>query len=160
MSKNIVVLVEPEIPSNTGNVARTCVVTHTALQLVGPLGFSLENKYLKRAGLDYWDELDLQVWENLEVFQEYLENRVKAGFLPIYATTKADQNLRSLVATQPTIMLFGKETAGLPEDFLHRHPERCYRIPMYRDERCLNLANSANILLYEVLRQQGYPDLH
>ncbi len=159
--QNIIALIEPEIPYNTGNIARTCVATGTALHLVKPLGFELTDKYLKRAGLDYWDDVDLTLWDNFAVFKEFLEEQVQNGYYPIYATTKAKRHMGHLaVAGRPAILLFGKETAGLPEDFLAAHPERCFRIPMAGDYRSLNLSNAEAILLYEVLRQQGFPGLH
>ena len=159
--QNIIVLVEPEIPYNTGNIARTCVATNTALHLVRPLGFELSDKHLKRAGLDYWPQVQLILWDNFEKFQEVLETLVREGYCPIYATTKAGQDYGKVdVSDRPAVLIFGKETAGLPEDFLFAHPERCYRIPMYREQRSLNLSNAEAILLYEVLRQQGFPGLH
>lgn len=159
--QNIIALIEPEIPYNTGNIARTCVATGTALHLVKPLGFELTDKYLKRAGLDYWYDVDLTLWDNFDVFKEFLETKVEEGFYPIYATTKGHQHMGQIaVGDRPAILLFGKETAGLPEDFLFANPERCFRIPMAKDYRSLNLSNAEAILLYEVLRQQGFPGLH
>lgn len=160
MQKNWVVLVEPEIPYNTGNIARTCVITGTELHLVKPFGFELSDKYLKRAGLDYWQDVDLHIWENLEEFLPVMEARAQEGAQIIYSTTKARQHLGQLQVSAPCIMLFGKETAGLPEDLLFSRPERCFRIPMTGAYRSLNLSNAEAIVLYEVLRQQGYPGLH
>lgn len=157
---NQIVLVEPEIPYNTGNIARTCVITGCELHLVKPLGFEISDKYLKRAGLDYWQDVDLQIWENLACFQEYMEVEAAAGRQIIYATTKGKQHIGHLRVNGPTMTLFGKETAGLPETLLHAHPERCWRIPMSGSYRSLNLSNSEAIILYEILRQQGYPGLH
>ncbi len=158
--KNIVVLVEPEIPYNTGNIARTCVSTNTALHLVEPLGFSIDSKQVKRAGLDYWEEVELEVWPSFEDFKVFLEKAVEDGYQAIYATTKADRHLGDLEVSGPCIILFGKETAGLPEDFILENPQRGIRIPMFDTYRSLNLSNSEAIVLYEVLRQQNYPGLH
>lgn len=158
--KNIIALCEPEIPSNTGNIARTCVLTGSRLELIGPLGFSLEDKYLKRAGLDYWPELDIGLWENLDAFKPYLAEKAQEGYQIIYATTHGAQTTGDLQVTGPCLLLFGKETAGLPKDFIAEHPDRCWRIPMiHHHTRSLNLSNSAAILIYEVLRQQGFPEL-
>nr|WP_072514917.1 tRNA (cytidine(34)-2'-O)-methyltransferase [Ndongobacter massiliensis] len=159
-NKNIVVLVEPEIPYNTGNIARTCVSTHTALHLVRPYGFHLTNRYIKRAGMDYWPHVDLTEWDSLEEFCPFMEARVQEGYDVVYATTKGRKTLGDLQISGPAILLFGKESAGLPAWLREAHPERCIRIPMYAQERSLNLSNSQAIVLYEVLRQQGYPDLH
>ncbi len=157
-NKNIIALVEPEIPSNTGNIARTCVLTGTELHLIEPLGFSLEDKYLKRAGLDYWPALNIRTWPGLEAYQVFLEE-AEESYQIYYATTKAEKDLRTLEISKPSILVFGKETKGLPEDFVKAHPERGLRIPMRDYKRSLNLSNSAAILIYEVLRQQGYPTL-
>lgn len=158
--KNIVCLVEAEIPSNTGNIARTCVTTDTALHLVRPLGFQLTDKYLKRAGMDYWQDLDLTIWDTFDLFIDFLEEEAKKGCEIIYATTKGKKTLADVQVTKPSLLIFGKESAGLPEDFLFKHIERCYRIPMAKGKRSLNLANSVAIMLYEVLRQQGFPHLY
>lgn len=160
MEKNWVVLVEPEIPYNTGNIARTCVITDTELHLVKPFGFELSDKYLKRAGLDYWQDVDLHIWESLDEFLPAMEERAAEHYRIIYATTKAERHLGQLKIDGPCIILFGKETAGLPEDLLFAHPDRCVRIPMSGAYRSLNLSNAEAIVLYEVLRQQGYPGLH
>lgn len=157
---NIVALIEPEIPYNTGNIARTCVATGTPLHLVKPLGFEISDKYVKRAGLDYWYDVDLTVWESFDMFGAFMEARAAEGYEVIYATTKSGRTLDGLSATRPCLMLFGKETAGLPEPFLRAHPERGVRIPMAASYRSLNLSNAVAIVLYEVLRQQGYPGLH
>lgn len=158
--KNIVVLVEPEIPYNTGNIARTCVVTNTELHLVKPLGFDISSKMVKRAGLDYWYDVDLTVWENFEEFKQFLEEKAEDGYNIIYVETDAPRTIGELKVDRECILLFGKETKGLPKDFLKEYPERWYRIPMYSEYRSLNLSNSEAIVLYEVLRQQGYPDMH
>lgn len=160
--KNSIVLVEPEIHANTGNISRTCVVTGTALHLVKPLGFSLDDKHLKRAGLDYWPDLDLTIWESLDDFKQYMEKQAAAGVRILYGTTKGafrldEQNLRS---DESVMIVCGKETAGLPEPFLAEHPERCVRLPMGKNYRSLNLSNAAAIMIYECLRQQGWPGLY
>lgn len=180
--QNIVVLVEPEIPANTGNISRTCVLTGSALHLVEPLGFSLDDRYLKRAGLDYWQDLEVKIWPDLATFSAWLEEvcssplQVNAGPLettasgsqsglvlrPFYATTHGENSLADvrIAPNETSILIFGKETAGLPKPFLAEHPERCVRIPMiHHHSRSLNLSNSVAIFLYEVLRQQGYPEL-
>lgn len=158
--KNIIVLVEPEIPYNTGNIARTCVTTNTQLHLVRPLGFRIDDKAVKRAGMDYWDEVELRVWDSLVDFNKFLEDEGAREYQIIYATTKAKKHLGELQVNKACIIVFGKESAGLPEEFLKENPERCIRIPMYDIFRSLNLSNSEAILLYEVLRQQNYPGLH
>lgn len=159
MNKNILVLVEPEIPYNTGNIARSCVITGTPLHLVRPLGFQLTDHYIKRAGMDYWEDVDLTIWDSLEDFEEFMEDKAKEGYGVIYASTKGHQSLGDLHAQEPQVMLFGAESRGLPVDFMKKHPKRVYRIPMKSDQRSLNLSNSAAIVLYEVLRQQDYPGL-
>lgn len=208
------VLVEPEIPANTGNISRTCVLTGSALHLVEPLGFSLDDRYLKRAGLDYWQDLEVKIWPDLATFAAWLEsvcpasqtsdaasmqsktaaeqavtaalnNSQTAGvdqsvtatlkssqtaganqqqliLRPFYATTHGENSLADvrIAPHETSILIFGKETAGLPKPFLAEHPERCVRIPMiHHHSRSLNLSNSVAIFLYEVLRQQGYPEL-
>lgn len=151
-----IVLFEPEIPSNTGNIARTCVLTNSPLHLIKPLGFSLDDKYLKRAGLDYWDLLDLHVYEN---FDEFLEknNNPKLFLL----STKAEKSLGEIEIPDNSYLMFGKETAGLPDEIHDKYRDYRYRIPMRNHEKCrsLNLANSVNIALYEALRQHNYFDL-
>ena len=159
--KNIIVLVEPDIPYNTGNIGRTCVIADAELHLVKPLGFSLADKYIKRSGMDYWEDVDLKVWDNLEEFSMFMEKEIASGnYQVIYCTTKTSQTLAELKVEKPCIIIFGSESRGLPEDFLFKNPERCYRIPMSENYRSLNLSNSEAIVLYEVLRQQGYPGLH
>lgn len=158
--KNIIALVEPEIPYNTGNIARTCVTTNSALHLVKPLGFSLDSKHVKRAGLDYWEEVDLTIWESFADFKVFVEEAVEDGYQAVYATTKADRHLGNLQVDGPCLLIFGKETAGLPEDFIQANPQRAIRIPMFDRYRSLNLSNAEAIVLYEVLRQQNYPGLH
>ncbi|MBQ0079756.1 MAG: tRNA (uridine(34)/cytosine(34)/5-carboxymethylaminomethyluridine(34)-2'-O)-methyltransferase TrmL [Eubacterium sp.] len=151
-----IVFVEPEIPPNTGNIARTCAATGSSLHLVKPLGFSIDDKSLKRAGLDYWPYVDVHVHESLDDFmKEYGDRRM---FL---ATTKGGNIYTDVEYRDGDMILFGKETAGLPRDFIEAHKENAIRIPMSADTRLrsLNLANSANIILFEALRQQGFPEL-
>ena len=151
-----IVLVEPEIPPNTGNIARSCAATGTKLHLIKPLGFSIDDKTLKRAGLDYWPFVDLEVHETLQDFLEQYKD------IPKYlATTKGMSRYTDIVYENEVMLLFGKETAGLPRDLIEAHRDRTIRIPMSRDTRLrsFNLANSANIVLFEVLRQQGFPEL-
>lgn len=149
-----IVLVEPEIPMNTGNIARTCAATRSRLHLIRPLGFDISDKAVKRAGLDYWHMVDLHVYENLEDFFH------QTGAADIWlATSKAPRAYTEVVFQPDCWLLFGKETAGLPEALRLAHPERCVRIPIRAEARCLNLANSVAILAYEALRQQGFPGL-
>ncbi len=149
-----VVLVEPEIPQNTGNIARTCALTGTRLHLVKPLGFSLEDRYLKRAGLDYWNEVEVKTWES---FTEFAAAMPDHNFY--LATTHAEHSYHDFAYDPDDILVFGRETRGLPPDLLAAHPEKQIRIPMRDLGRSLNLANSVAIILYEALRQQGYPGL-
>ena len=151
-----IVLVEPEIPQNCGNIARTCAATRSRLHLVKPLGFDISEKAVRRAGLDYWPMVDLKVYENLDHF--FAVNPDPDLWL---ATTKAPQDYtRARFVFQPDCwLMFGKETAGLPEWLRMRYYDRCVRIPMRPDARSLNLANSVAILTYEALRQQGFPQL-
>lgn len=149
-----IVMVEPEIPGNTGNVARLCAANHMTLHLVKPLGFSLEDKYLKRAGLDYWPLVDVQVHENVaDVMAKY------AGHAMYYLTTKSRQCYADISFTEDDLLFFGKETKGLPESMLKEHPEQCFRIPMIEAARSLNLSNSVAIVAYEALRQLQFPGL-
>lgn len=149
-----IILVEPEIPANTGNISRTCAVTGARLHLIKPLGFDISDKALKRAGLDYWAFLDVQVYENLEEFFE------KNGDDNLWlATTKAPQSYAEADLSGDVKLMFGKETAGLPAELRARYRERCLRIPMRDCSRSLNLSNSVAILCYEALRQQGFPGL-
>ncbi len=153
MAKINIVMVEPEIPQNTGNVARTCAATGARLHLVGPMGFKIDDKKLKRAGLDYWHYLDITYYENLD---EFFEKNEGAFF---YYTTKAQHTHSGVSYPDNCYLLFGKETKGLPEELLIKHPERCVRIPMGETIRSLNLSNSVAIAVYEVLRQWDYPTL-
>ena len=151
MSQLNVVLYEPEIPSNTGNIGRTCVATGTRLHLIEPLGFRINAKELKRAGMDYWDELDVTRYVN---FQEFLDRNPGAKLW--YATTKG-QNVYTEVYYGPNdFLMFGKESGGIPEEILVHHREDCIRIPMLDEIRSLNLANSVAIVLYEALRQNDF----
>jgi len=144
-----VVLIEPEIPPNTGNIARLCAATGTVLHLVGQLGFSLEDKYLKRAGLDYWEAVQLNRWETLEKLTEaYPQSRCW------YASKKARSVYSEVTYSPGDMLVFGKETKGLPEDLLEAHPDQAIRIPIFDARvRSLNLSTSAGIVLYEALRQ-------
>ena len=149
-----IVLVEPEIPQNTGNIARTCAATGASLHLVKPLGFEIDDRKLKRAGLDYWDKLDITYYENLE---DFFEKNPDAAFFCF--TTKAQHCYTDVKYPEKVFLLFGKETKGLPEELLFANPERCVRIPMRDTLRSLNLSNSAAIAVYEVLRQRGFSGL-
>lgn len=150
-----IVLVEPEIPHNTGAIARTCAATGAKLHLIKPLGFDISDKMVKRCGLDYWWLVDISVYENIDEFFE------KNGDENIWlATTKAPRDYSEAdFTTEDVTLIFGKETAGLPEWLREKYCDRCIRIPMISDARSLNLSNSAAILAYEALRQQGFPGL-
>jgi tRNA (cytidine/uridine-2'-O-)-methyltransferase len=154
-----IVLVEPEIPQNTGNIARTCVAVGARLHLVEPLGFRLDDRQVKRAGLDYWFDLDLCVWPDLGALLTDLQRRGIGDTCQFMATTKGRQPYTAITYPDPTVLFFGKETRGLPEALLLAHPERCLRIPMLPGHRSLNLANAVAILTYEVLRQQHFPGM-
>ena len=146
-----IVLYEPEMPANTGNIGRTCVATDTRLHLIEPLGFKLNEKQLKRAGLDYWDKLDVTVYSD---FQDFLEKNPEAK---IYmATTKAPSVYTDVSYEPDCYIMFGPESRGIPEEILLDHQETCVRIPMWGDIRSLNLSNSVAIILYEALRQNGF----
>ena len=149
-----IVLHEPEIPSNTGNIGRTCVATDTVLHLIRPLGFKLDEKSLKRAGLDYWKDLDVRVYES---FGDFLEKN--PGAKVYMATTKAHKTYDEVAYGPDDYLMFGKETAGIPEEILVEYEETCIRIPMKAGNRSLNLANSVAVVLYEALRQQDFPGL-
>ena len=149
-----IVLVEPEIPANTGNIARTCAATGARLHLIRPLGFDISDKAVKRAGLDYWDLVDLTVYEDLDDFF------TRTGAEEIWLlTTKAPRVYTEAQFRDGCWLFFGKETKGLPETLLRRFPDRCLRIPMRAEARSLNLGNSAALVAYEALRQQGFPHL-
>lgn len=149
-----IVLVEPEIPANTGNIARTCAATGARLHLVKPFGFSLDDKHLKRAGLDYWHLLDISYYDSIDDFFE----KNKGGKF-FYFTTKALSRHTDAEYSDGCYLVFGKETRGLPESLLVKNRESCVRIPMIEEARSLNLSNSVAIAAYEVLRQWDYPEL-
>ena len=149
-----VVLVEPEIPQNTGNIARTCAATGCTLHLVEPLGFQIDDKHLKRAGLDYWGLVKVEVHKN---FDEVLQALKGARFH--YFTTKAKRRYDEAEYREGDVLVFGKETKGLPEELLVTRPEECVRIPMIGEARSLNLSNAAAVAVYEGLRQNDFPDL-
>lgn len=149
-----IVLVEPEIPGNTGNIARLCAANHMTLHLVEPLGFSIEDKYLKRAGLDYWHLVDVKIHKSLdEVYEQYKDRRFW------YATTKAAHTHAEVQYEIGDMLVFGKETKGLPEEIIAANPDTCIRIPMIDEARSLNLSNAVAIIAYEAMRQLDFPDL-
>ena len=151
MAKLNIVLYEPEIPSNTGNIGRTCVATGTRLHLIEPLGFRLNEKAIKRAGMDYWSDLDVTTYVN---YEEFLEKNPGAK---IYmATTKSRQTYTEVSYEPDCYIMFGKESAGIPEEILVNHPDTCVRIPMIGETRSLNLSNTVAIVLYEALRQNNF----
>ncbi len=154
MAELNIVLVEPEIPQNTGNIARTCAATGAKLHLVRPMGFEVDDKKLKRAGLDYWYLLDITYYENL---QDFFEKNQGGKFF--YFTTKAQKCHSDVEYPDNAYLVFGKETKGLPEELLLKNKESCVRIPMIDDARSLNLSNSVAIAVYETLRQWDYPEL-
>lgn len=146
-----IVLLEPEMPANTGNIGRTCTATNTRLHLIEPLGFKLNEKAIKRAGLDYWDKLDVTIYND---YQDFLNRNPGAK---IYMATTKGEYVYSDVSYEPDCyIMFGKESAGIPEEILVENRERCIRIPMWGDIRSLNLSNSVSIVLYEALRQHGF----
>ena len=146
-----IVLHEPEIPANTGNIGRTCCATGTRLHLIGPLGFSISEKALKRAGMDYWEHLDVTVYDD---YDDFLKKNPEAKIY--YATTKAP-NIYSEVSYEPDCyIMFGKESAGIPESILVGHQDTCVRIPMNPEIRSLNLSNSVAVVLYEALKQNEF----
>ncbi|MGN0297922.1 MAG: tRNA (uridine(34)/cytosine(34)/5-carboxymethylaminomethyluridine(34)-2'-O)-methyltransferase TrmL [Lachnospiraceae bacterium] len=148
-----IVLHEPEIPANTGNIGRTCTATGTVLHLIKPLGFSLDEKALKRAGLDYWEHLDVRVYEN---FQDFLEKNPDAKGKLYMATTKAHHTYTEVKFEPDAYIMFGKESAGIPEEILIDYEDSSIRIPMNESIRSLNLSNSVAIVLYEALRQNNF----
>ncbi len=149
-----IVLVEPQIPQNTGNISRTCAVTGARLHLVKPYGFTIDDKALKRAGLDYWKDLDIFEYDSLEEF--FSKN--KGDFF--YFTTKAKNNYSDVEYKNDCYIIFGREDKGLPEKLLYENKENCVRIPMRNNLRSLNLSNSVAIGTYEILRQWNFPDLN
>jgi len=152
MTLNIV-MIEPQIPQNTGNVARTCAATGARLHLVGPMGFKVDDAKLKRAGLDYWHLLDISYYENTEAFFEQ-----NAGTF-YYFTTKASHVYTEMIYPDGSYLVFGSETAGLDEALLHRNPDTCVRLPMIGGARSLNLSNAVAVGVFETLRQWGFPEL-
>lgn len=149
-----IVLLEPEIPQNAGNISRTCAVTGSSLHFIKPMGFSTSDKHLKRAGLDYWQYLDVHYYEN---FQDFLDENPGAKIF--MATTKAEKMYTDVEFSENDFIMFGKESAGIPEEILVKYRENCIRIPMMGKLRSLNLSNSVAIILYEALRQQGFKNM-
>ena len=154
MSNINIVLLEPEIPQNTGNIARTCAATGASLHLIEPLGFRIDDAKLKRAGLDYWHQLDITYYKNLDDF--YARNPNAQVY---YFSTKAPQKYTDIKYPEKVYLMFGKETKGLPEELLRDNKSHCVRIPMRDSLRSLNLSNSAAIAVYEVFRQRGFEGL-
>lgn len=153
---NHIALFEPLIPANTGNISRTCAATNTPLHLIEPLGFSTDDKHLKRAGLDYWDAVDIMYHPDLEHFLDFVGTR------PLHLISKFANRVYSDVdyTAGEHFFLFGKETTGLPEEFMRKNADKCLRIPMNDEHvRSLNLSNTAALVLYEALRQQGFPEM-
>jgi len=148
-----IVIVEPQIPQNTGNIARTCAATGARLHLVGPMGFKIDNAKLKRAGLDYWEHLDITYYKDLSEFSEKTSGEI------YYFTTKARKVYSDVEYKTDCYLVFGSETQGLPEDLLYKNSESCVRMPMKGGLRSLNLSNAAAIAAYEVLRQWDFPEL-
>lgn len=149
-----IVLVEPEIPQNTGNISRTCALTHSRLHLVRPLGFSIDDRQLKRAGLDYWQYVDLVLWDS---FEDLMKSNSQNRFF--LATTKGGQRYDQQQYQENDFIVFGKETRGLPPEILSMFPDSQIRIPMLDLGRSLNLSNSVAIILFEALRQQDFPEM-
>lgn len=154
MAKLNIVLYQPEIPANTGNIGRTCVATGTRLHLIEPLGFRLNEKEIKRAGMDYWDDLEVIRYVN---YEEFLEKNPGAKIY--YATTKAKHTYTEVNYESDCYIMFGKESAGIPEEILVENPDTCIRIPMLDSIRSLNLSNSVAIVLYEALRQNDFDQM-
>ena len=154
MSKLNIVLVEPQIPQNTGNIARTCAATGASLHLVKPMGFTVDDKKLKRAGLDYWYLLDISYYDSL---QDFFDKNKDGKFF--YFTTKGQHIYSDVSFPENSYIVFGREDAGLPESLLKDNPDTCLRMPMIGDARSLNLSNTVAIATYEVLRQWGFPEL-
>ncbi len=154
MAKINVVLHEPEIPQNTGNIARTCAATGAALHMIKPFGFELDDRKMKRAGLDYWDKLEVHIYDSLD---DFFSKNPDCDFFAF--STKSKKSYTDISYPLPCYLIFGKETKGLDEDFLLSHLDRCVRIPMRPTLRSLNLANSVAVAVYEVLRQNGFEEL-
>ncbi len=150
-----IVLLEPEIPENTGNIGRTCVVTGSSLHLIKPLGFIIDDKHLKRAGLDYWPRLDLHMYED---YGDFCSKNPDARVY--YATTKGRHIYSEAKFGQNDFIMFGRESRGIPEEILVEHPDECIRIPMMGEERSINLGNSVSIILFEALRQNGFAGMN
>ena len=161
MIKINIVLHEPEIPQNTGNIARTCAATGASLHLIRPMGFEVDDKKLKRAGLDYWDKLDITYYDGLS---DFFKKHPEAKESVYYFSTKAPRSYTEVeypkeVPSDEVFIVFGKESRGLPEELLHENKERCVRIPMLSDLRSLNLSNAVAIAVYEILRQDSFDGL-
>ena len=150
-----IVLHEPEIPQNTGNIARTCAAVGANLHLIEPLGFKIDDKHVRRAGLDYWDKLNVKTYKNLD---DFFKNNPDGQY--VFGTTKAPKNHTEIVYEKKCYIFFGKESKGLPEELLIKHPEGCVRIPMRGELRSLNLSNCAAIMAYEALRQNNFESLN
>ena len=151
-----VVLLEPEMPANTGNIGRTCCATGTKLHLIEPMGFRINDKMVKRAGLDYWDKLDVTIYDCLE---DFFEKNPEAKGSMFMATTKSKQNYSDVKYSENAYIMFGKESAGIPEEILNANWESTVRIPMIAEARSLNLSNSVAIVAYEAMRQMNYANL-
>lgn len=151
-----VVLYQPEIPANTGNISRTCAATNTTLHLIRPLGFSTDDRMLKRAGLDYWHSVDIRYYDSLNHF--FAENRGEFYYLTKFGKRTYSEFDFSSQET-PFYFIFGRETSGLPSELIHNNKDRCLRLPMTDSVRALNLSNTAAIIVYEALRQQGFPNM-
>ena len=156
MKKINIVLYEPEIPQNTGNIARTCAATGASLHIIKPMGFTIDDKKLKRAGLDYWDKLDITYYEN---YADFCEKNPQAAEHTYFFTTKAPRSYAEVTYEDEVYIMFGKETRGLPEDLLYENRDACVRIPMRDTLRSLNLSNSVAIAVYEILRQHDFEGL-
>ena len=149
-----IVLLEPEIPANTGNIGRSCAATGSRLHLIRPLGFSLSEKHLRRAGMDYWRKLDLSIYDD---YEDFLQKNPDARIF--YFSSKGRKRYTDEAFSDNDYLFFGKESAGIPEEILLRHPETCLRIPMLKENRSLNLSNSVSVALFEALRQLDFPGL-
>ena len=157
MKKINIVLHEPEIPQNTGNIARTCAATGASLHIIKPMGFTIDDKKLKRAGLDYWDKLDITYYES---YEDFMQKNPDAKANIYYFSTKAPQNYCEVEKYPDNVyIMFGKETKGLPEDLLYENKDKCVRIPMRDTLRSLNLSNSVAIAVYEILRRWDFEGL-
>lgn len=156
MYKINIVLHEPEIPQNTGNIARTCAATGASLHIIEPMGFNIDDKKLKRAGLDYWDKLDITYYKN---YEDFLQKRPDAINNTYYFSTKSLNSYTDIEYCDNVYIMFGKETKGIPEDILYDNRDFCVRIPMRDTIRSLNLSNSVAIAVYEIIRQKGFDGL-